>query len=93
MRITEAKEGSIIEIHVKPRSREFRVTVEGDEIVIFCREEPVSGKANRELLKELPKLFHAEVRLVSGAASKQKRLLIFSLTADEVRRILLGQCR
>jgi len=93
MRITGTKEGAIIEVHVKPRSREFKVTVEGDEVVVFCREEPVNGKVNRELLKELSKLFRTRVELVSGAASKQKRLLICSLTSDEVQRILLERCR
>lgn len=93
MRITETKEGSIIEVHVKPRSREFKVTIEGDEVVVFCREEPVNGKVNKELLKEFSKLFRTRVELVSGAASRQKRILTCSLGVDEVQRILLEQCR
>lgn len=41
MKITETKEGAIMEIFVKPKSRDFKIMIEADEIVVFCREEPV----------------------------------------------------
>jgi len=44
-------------VYVKPRLKEFRIVVDGDEIVVFCREKPVKGKVNRELLRELLKIF------------------------------------
>jgi len=91
MKIVETKEGSILEVFVKPSSKAFRIASEGDEIVVYCREEPVKGKVNRELVKELSRLFHKKVELVSGFSSRQKRLLVSSVGKSEMERILLGK--
>lgn len=88
MKLTETKDGVVIEVFVKPNSQKFGVTLEGDEIVVRCTEEPVKGKVNKELIKELTKLFHAQVELVSGATSKQKKLLIKNLGRNEVEGFL-----
>ena len=64
MKLTETKDGTIIEVFVKPNSPRFEVKVEGDEIVVHCTEEPVKGKVNKELVKELTRFFHSPVELV-----------------------------
>jgi len=89
MKISETKNGLILELHVKPNSKEFKIVVDGDEIVVFCTEEPTKGKVNKELIKEFSRLFHNEVELVSGFTSKQKRLLIKGVGKDELERVLL----
>jgi uncharacterized protein (TIGR00251 family) len=63
--------------------------VEEDEIVVFCEEEPVKGKVNKELIKKFSRLFHKEVELVSGFASKQKKLLIRNAKRSDIEHILL----
>jgi uncharacterized protein (TIGR00251 family) len=78
-----------LEVNVKPNSKEFKIIVEGDEIVVFCVEEPFKGKVNKELIKEFSGLFHKKVELVSGFTSKQKKLLIRNTKRNEVERILL----
>ncbi|MDH5755017.1 MAG: DUF167 family protein [Candidatus Bathyarchaeota archaeon] len=88
MKIQETKHGVILEVSVKPRSKDFEIVAEGDEIVVFCREEPVKGKVNRELIKELSRLFRKKVELVSGFTSKQKKLLIKDVEKSEVERVL-----
>jgi uncharacterized protein (TIGR00251 family) len=88
MKISETKDGSIIEVFVKPNSTKFEVTIGDGEIVVFCTEEPVKGKVNKELMKELSKLFHSKVEIVSGFISKQKRLLIKGVGKNEVERLL-----
>jgi uncharacterized protein len=90
MKLTETKEGTVIEVYVKPGSQKFEVTVEGDEVVVRCTEEPEKGKANREIVKHLAKLFHAPVDLVSGTTSRQKRLLLHGLTKSETEKALAG---
>jgi uncharacterized protein (TIGR00251 family) len=90
MKINQTKEGLIIAVHVKPKSRELKIIVEGDDIVVFCTEEPLKGKVNKELIKELSKLFHKEVELVSGFTSKQKMLLVKGIGKDELERLLSG---
>jgi uncharacterized protein (TIGR00251 family) len=88
MSFYETKHGVILEVSVKPSSKEFKIVTEGDEIVVFCREEPVKGKVNRELVKEFSRLFHKRVELVSGFTSKRKRLLIRNAERGEVERFL-----
>jgi hypothetical protein len=89
MRINEVKDGVILEVNVKPNSKEFKIVVEGEEIVVFCVEAPVKGKVNKELLKEFSRLFHNKVELVSGFTSRQKKLLIRSFGKSEAEHILL----
>ena len=88
MNFYETKLGVILEVRVKPRSKTFRIVTEGDEIVVFCREEPVKGKVNKELVKEFSKLFHKRVELVSGFTSKQKKLLVRNAERQKVERLL-----
>jgi uncharacterized protein (TIGR00251 family) len=88
MKISETKEGTVIEVFVKPTSAKFDLMIDGDEILILCTEEPVKGRVNKELVKELSKLFHSKVEIVSGFASKQKRLLIKGIGKSEVERLL-----
>jgi uncharacterized protein (TIGR00251 family) len=88
MKLTEIKNGTIIEVFVKPNQPKFNVKLDGDEIIVFCTEEPVKGKVNKELIKELSKLFRVEVEMVSGFSSKQKRLLIKNMRRSEVETVL-----
>lgn len=81
-------QGVVLDVHVKPNSKKFRVELDGDEVVVSCREAPVKGKVNRELLKQLSRLFNRRVELVSGFSSRQKKLLIRDIEAEEVNRIL-----
>jgi len=88
MKITETKDGAIIEVYVKPNSQKFEVILEGNEVVVRCTEEPVKGKVNKELTKAFSKLFHTNVEIVSGFTSKQKKLLITHISKNEVERLL-----
>jgi uncharacterized protein (TIGR00251 family) len=89
MNLTETKNGVIIEVFVKPKQPKFNVQLDGDEIIVSCTEEPVKGKVNKELIKELSKLFRAEVEMVSGFTSKQKRLLIKNMSKSDVETLCL----
>jgi uncharacterized protein (TIGR00251 family) len=84
MKLTETKNGTVIEIFVKPNQPKFNVSIDGDEIIVFCTKEPVKGKVNKEVIKELSKFFHAEIEMVSGLTSKQKRLLIKDMSKSNV---------
>jgi uncharacterized protein (TIGR00251 family) len=89
MNIKDTKDGAIIAIFVKPKSAKFEVLLEGDEeVVVRCTEEPVKGKVNKELLKALSRRFHTNVELVSGATSRQKRLLLKGIEKSDVERRL-----
>ncbi|MEM2081706.1 MAG: DUF167 family protein [Candidatus Bathyarchaeia archaeon] len=88
MKLIETKEGTLIEVFVKPNQPRFSVKLEGNEITVFCTEEPVKGKVNKELIKELSKLFHTEVQIVSGLTSRQKRLIIKNMHGAAAEAIL-----
>lgn len=91
MKTAQTEDGVIVEVFVRPKTRSFRIVVEGDEVVVFCEEEPVKGRVNREIVKEFSKLLRRKVELLSGLTSKRKRLLIRDAEKSEVERVLLGQ--
>jgi uncharacterized protein (TIGR00251 family) len=91
MNVNETKNGAVIEVFVKPNSKRFKITVDDGEIVVFCTEQPVKGKVNKELAKEFSKLFHTKVEIVSGLTSKQKRLLIAGVGKSEVEQLLCAK--
>jgi len=88
MKLQETVQGVILDVHVKPSSKEFRLELDEDELVVSCREAPVKGKVNKELLKQFSRLFGHKVELVSGFTSRQKKFLVRDIKAEEVNRIL-----
>jgi uncharacterized protein (TIGR00251 family) len=88
VKITETKDGIVLEVTVRPKARQFRIAIESEEIVVFCTEEPTRGRVNKELVKRLSKLLHKEVVLVSGFASRQKRLLINDTDKETLEKAL-----
>lgn len=48
-------EGTILDLYVKPKSKEFKIEGE-NEVFVFCREAPVKNRVNKELVKELSKV-------------------------------------
>jgi len=60
---------------------------EDDILIIEITERPEKGKANKEIIKELKKIFNSQVELVSGLKSKKKRIKI-SLPKQEVLNLL-----
>jgi hypothetical protein len=88
VKIRETQKGLVLDVYVNPRSKEFRIVVEGDDIVVHCSEEPVEGRVNKELVKKLSRLFSKKVELVSGFSSRQKRLLVKDAEKGEIERAL-----
>ncbi len=92
MSIAETKDGVILTIFVKPNSPKFKIELDGTEIVVYSTEEPVKGKVNKEIIKELSKLLHAKVELASGATSKEKKMFLKGLEKNRVKEILDNIC-
>ena len=88
MRLQETIQGTVMEVYIKPRSKPFQLAVEDDEVVVYCREAPVKGRVNRELIKGLSRLFERRVAIVSGFSSRQKKVLIEDISLKEVNQIL-----
>jgi uncharacterized protein (TIGR00251 family) len=88
MKLIETKDGTIIEVFVKPQQPKFDVKIDGDYVVVFSTQEPEKGKVNKEILKELAKRFHVKIELVSGFTSREKHVLVRNIGKNEVERLL-----
>ena len=81
-------EGTILEVSVKPKAKRFKIALDGNEVIVFCRESPRKGKVNLELVRELSKIFCRRVEIVSGFRFRQKKLLVRDIKPSEVEAIL-----
>lgn len=88
MKLQKVSGGVVVAIFVKPNSKQFELKIEGDELVVLCRETPVKGRVNKELIKELSRIFKRRVAIVAGLTSKQKKVLITDISIDQVSAIL-----
>lgn len=90
MNIMEIDDGVVLDVNVKPNSKQFKLIVDSNEITVFCREAPVKGKVNKELAKELSKVFNAKVEIVSGFTSRTKKILVKGVNVQKINEILNG---
>ncbi len=88
MKLIKSAEGDVLDVYVKPKSREFKILVEDEGLVVFSREAPVKGRVNKELVKELAEVFKRRVDIVSGLTSSNKRILIRDASVEEVNEVL-----
>ena len=88
MNLQRTAQGIVLDVYVKPNSKEFQIKTEQDRLVVFCRETPVKGRVNRELIRELSRIFKRRVKIVSGFSSRRKKILVRDVEAKEVKQIL-----
>ena len=88
--LQETSEGIVFGVYVKPNSKEFRLQLDGDGLVVLCRETPVKGKVNKELLKRFSRIFGRKVELVSGFTSREKKFLVKDISKGEAEQILVS---
>ena len=88
MKLVKTAEGVMLEVYVKPKSKEFKILVKNDSLVVFSHEAPVKGRVNKELVRELSKFFRRRVDIVSGLTSHNKRILIRDASVEEVNESL-----
>ncbi|MDI9576559.1 MAG: DUF167 family protein [Thermoproteota archaeon] len=88
MKINETKDGTTISIFVKPNSPKFKIEYDHEDIIVHSTEEPVKGKVNKEIIKEVGKLLGSKVEIISGLTSKQKVLLIINADKTDVEHTL-----
>jgi len=88
MKLLKTDKGVVLNVYVKPDSMRFNIQIQGDEFVAHCTESPVKGKVNRELTKELSRIFKKKVEITSGFTSRQKRVLINDISPEEVENFI-----
>ena len=86
---------AVVRFHVVPRASKTEIVGRhGDAIKIRIKAPPVDGAANEELTRFLAKRFgvpRSAVQLLSGTSSRDKRVAITGMPADEVLASLLAR--
>ena len=88
MKLWGSTQGVLLQVYVRANSKEFQIRTQKGELLVFCRESPVKGKVNRELVKELSRLLKRRVEIVSGLSSRRKRILVRDIGEEEAKQIL-----
>lgn len=85
-----SKDGAIVRVRVKPRAgRDAVLGISGGALRVSVRAAPERGKATEATLRTLAAWLGipaARVALASGAASRDKRVLVRSLTPSDLRK-------
>lgn len=89
--LKEKEGGALLRVKVKPDSQSFEI---GDvnpwrkHLEVRVGSKPKGGEANRELLDELGSILEAEVSIVSGRRSEEKRLFVEGVAPERVAQEL-----
>jgi len=80
MVFSDHPEGLLIDVRVQPKSSQNAVVgIHGEALKVKLNAPPVEGKANKALIQLMAKLLgcpKSAVEIISGQASRSKRLLI-----------------
>jgi hypothetical protein len=94
--LAESRDGVVLTLHIQPGAKKTEVAgPHGDALKIRLAAPPVDGKANAALLAFLAErlgVSRTALELVSGQASRAKRVRVDGVAADTVRE-RLGQAK
>ena len=77
MPIERTPGGILMKARIRTGAHSFSVSQTGNGTIIYVRAPPVEGRANREIIKELKRLFRAEsAEIVKGLKSKDKIIFL-----------------
>jgi uncharacterized protein (TIGR00251 family) len=95
MWVHDDKEGALLSVRLTPgASKDEALGVREAALAIRLCARPVEGKANKALIRFLAQLLGvapSRVRVVRGATSRTKTLLVMGMDAQSVRQSLVGQ--
>ena len=91
--ISNAANGeTLIRLHVQPKTSKNRIVgIHDGCLKIAVTAPPVDGKANKAVVKFLASFLGIPIRdvtVVSGAQSRKKQVVVNTLGASEIRRML-----
>jgi uncharacterized protein (TIGR00251 family) len=85
--------GTLLQVLAKPGAKRSEILgVQGDFLKIAIQAPPVDGAANEALIRFLAEALgvkRQQIELLSGDASRQKRLFLSGLSADRLVRMAL----
>ncbi|OLS28812.1 MAG: hypothetical protein HeimC2_04130 [Candidatus Heimdallarchaeota archaeon LC_2] len=80
-----------LNVTVKPGSKEQKLTRGIDELVVHLKSSPIKGKANKELVVFLSKIFGIkknQLTIVKGLKNRNKIVQFLDITQDSILTIL-----
>jgi len=91
MVFSDHPDGLLIDVRVQPKSSKNAIVgIHGEALKIKLNAPPVEGKANKALIQLVAKLLKcpkSNVEIVSGQASRNKRLLIHIDNNDDIESL------
>ena len=85
--ISSADNNVFVYIEVSPNSNKFQISGfnEGrNRFEISIKQVPQKGKANKEIVKELSKIFNCDVSISKGEKSSQKTIVCYNVSIDDI---------
>lgn len=76
-----------IDIEVSPNSNKFQISGFNEwrnRFEIRIKQVPQKGKANKEIIKELSKMFNCDVSISKGEKSSQKTVVFYNIDESYV---------
>ena len=91
--LREQADGAVrLSIHVQPKASRTRIAgLHGDALKLCITSPPVDGKANAAVIGFFAKLFKipkAAVTIASGETSRDKRIILAGISADQAEAAL-----
>ncbi|MDK2789502.1 MAG: uncharacterized protein PWP15_9 [Methanothermococcus sp.] len=89
--VRDSKNGVLIDIEITPNAKKNQIggiNTWRKRLEIRIKEQPIEGKANKEIIKFLKKTLKKNIEIVAGSTSSQKTVLVVDAKKEEVIEIL-----
>lgn len=85
--ISSADNNVFVDIEVSQNSNKFQISGFNEwrnRFEIRIKQVPQKGKANKEIVKELSKIFNCDVSISKGEKSSQKTIVCYNVSIDDI---------
>lgn len=85
--ISSADNNVFVDIEVSPNSNKFQISGFNEwrnRFEIRIKQVPQKGKANKEIVKELSKIFNCDVSISKGEKSSQKTIVCYNVSIEDI---------
>ena len=83
---SQTPKGVLLNCRVKTEQSGFSISDKGPYIEIKVKSKPLQNQANKEIMRELGKVFDKPIMIRRGLMSQDKLILIQDSTLDEVKK-------
>ncbi len=90
--ISSVDNNVFIDIEVSPNSNKFQISGFNEwrnRFEIRIKQVPQKGRANKEIVKELSKIFNCEVSISKGEKSSQKTIVCYNVSSEDILEKLI----